>query len=63
MTDESNLEYLGQMAPKRLKSLAEEGKESQQEFLADERYRRLYGANRQKRSGVSETEIMEVLGR
>jgi len=59
MTDESNIEFVGKMNPKKLTSLAEDIKKDQAEIIADREHWEKYGTNRRK--GQSKREIMEEL--
>lgn len=61
MTNESNLEIVGQMNPKKLTSLEEDFKKEQAEILPDQAHWKKYGTNR--RNDQSKTEIMEELSR
>lgn len=61
MTNESNLELLGQFNPKELTSPEEDRKRGQIEILADQEHWKRYGTNR--RNGASKRENMEELSR
>lgn len=61
MSTESNLEFLGQVNPKKLTSLEEGLKKERAEILADQEHWKNYGTNR--RNGPSKSEIMEELSR
>ena len=61
MTDKSNVEFIGQMQPKKLTTLADDFKREQAEIFADREHWKKYGTNR--RSGASKREIMEELRR
>lgn len=61
MSTESNLEFLGQVKPKKLTSLEEDFKKKQAEIIADREHWAKYGTNRQK--APSKREIMEELSR
>lgn len=61
MTEESNVEFVGRMNPKKLTSLEEDFKKEQAEILADQAHWAKYGTNR--RNGASKREIMEELSR
>lgn len=61
MTDESSLEFLGKMKPKKLTSLAEDIKKDQAEIVSDREHWAKNGTNR--RNGASRREIMEELSR
>ena len=63
MTDESNLEFVGRMNPKKLTSFAEDSKNELDEIIADREYWARYGTNRSKKSAQSKREIMEELSR
>ena len=61
MSDKSNVEFVGQMQPKKLTSLAEDFKKEQAEIIADHEHWKKHGTNRQ--NGASKREIMEDLSR
>lgn len=61
MTNESNLEFVGKLNPKKLTSLEEDRKRGQAEILADQAHWKKNGTNRQK--SLSKSEIMEELSR
>jgi hypothetical protein len=61
MTNESNLEFVGKLNPKKLTSLEEDRKKDQAEIIADQVHWKKNGANRQK--SLSKSEIMEELSR
>ena len=63
MTDESNVEFVGKMNPKKLISLEEGFKREQAEIIADREHWAKYGTNRSKKSAQSKREIMEELSR
>lgn len=61
MTNEPNIERLGQMNPKKLTSFKDDFKKGQAEILADQAHWKKYGTNR--RNGASKREIMGELSR
>lgn len=63
MTEESNLEFVGRVSPKKLTSLEEDFKREQAEIIADREHWAKYGINRSKKSAQSKREIMEELSR
>lgn len=63
MTDESNVELVGKMNPKKLTSLEEDIKKEQAEILAAQVHWAKHGTNRLKKSAQSKREIMEELSR
>ena len=63
MTNESNLEFMEKMNPKKLASIAKDCKKEQEEILADQAHWAKYGTNRSKKSAQSKREIMEELSR
>ena len=63
MPNESNIEFVGRMNPKKLTSLAEDSKNELAEIIADREHWAKYGINRSKKSAQSKREIMEELSR
>lgn len=61
MSNESNLEFMGGLNPKKLTSLEEDFKREQAETLADQVHWKKYGTNR--RNGARKHEIMKELSR
>ena len=61
MSDKSNVEFVGQIKPQKLTSLAEDFKKEQAEIIADQEHWKKHGTNR--RNGASKREIMEELSR
>jgi hypothetical protein len=63
MIDETNVEFVGKMNPKKLTSLEEDFKKEQAEILADQAHWAKYGTNRSKKSTQGKREIAEELSR
>lgn len=63
MTDESNLEFMGEVKPKRLTSFAEDSKTELDEIQADQAHWAKHGTNRSTKATKSKREIMEELSR
>jgi len=63
MTNESNLEFLGNLKPQGPTSLAEDSKKEQEEILADQAHWAKHGTNRSTKAAKSRREIMEELSR
>lgn len=63
MADQSSIEFVGRMNPKKPTSLEEDFKKEQAEILADREYWARYGTNRSKKSAQSKRKIMEELSR
>ncbi|OZA03092.1 MAG: hypothetical protein B7Y05_23300 [Polynucleobacter sp. 24-46-87] len=63
MTNESSLEFVGKMIPKKLISIAEDCKKELEQILADREHWAKYGTNHSKKSAQSKREIMEELSR
>ena len=61
MTEKYNVEFVGQIKPQKLTSLAEDFKKEQAEIIADQELWKKHGTNR--RSGAGRREIMEELTR
>jgi len=63
MADESNVEFVGKMNPKKPTSLAEDAKNELAEIHADQAHWAKYGTNRSSKAAKSKREIMEELSR
>lgn len=61
MANQSNVEIVGQLNPKKLTSLEEDRRKGQAEILADQAHWKKHGINRRK--GQSKSEIIEKLSR
>jgi len=55
MTEESNIEFVGQMKPQRLTSMAEDYKTEQAKILADQKRFAKYGTNNPKLAALMES--------
>lgn len=63
MANDSDLEYVGFVNPKKLTSLSEDIKKDQEEIRADNEHWKKYGTNRSSKAAKSKREIMEELSR